>query len=156
MTELQIKVEGLDKLIKAFDQFPREVARTMSIAGHEAATKVILAEEGLGKHYPPESARAQRKEIPYYQRGAGTVYASGTAYTSENLGKKWHVRRLGSGGTEIGNVASYAERVHGDKQTELMKKIGWRKLKDVAKEKVSAVQKIYQTQINALIRRLGL
>ena len=154
MTELKIKVEGLDKLIKAFDQFPREVARTMSQAGHEAARKVILPTQGL-QNYPPETG-ANQPPTPYYQRGAGMVYKSYTKHVSENLGKKWHVRRLGSGGTEIGNVASYAKYVHGDEQAKAMAAIGWRKLKDVASEKTDKIRVVYQKWINRLIRRLGL
>ncbi len=154
MTELKVEIEGVDILLKAFVKFPREIARTMSQAGHEAARKEILATEGLGNNYPPETD-ANRPPTPYYERGRGTVTASGTNYISERLGSKWHVRRIGAQ-VEIGNTASYAGLVHGDKQRANMKKIGWRKLKTVAAEKIGAVTTIYQAHVTALIRRLGL
>ena len=155
VTELKIKVEGLDKLMKGFERFPREIAREMSQAGHESAD-VILNTQGM-RNYPPLTS-ANFPPVPYYQRGFG-VRGSSAAYNravSENLGKKWHVRRLGSGGTEIGNVASYAKYVHGDEQAKAMAAIGWRKLKDVASEKTDKIRVVYQKWINRLIRRLGL
>jgi len=58
MTELNIEVEGMDKMLKAFERFPREVARAMSQAGHEAANKEILPTSGL-RNYPPAIRRKQ-------------------------------------------------------------------------------------------------
>ena len=154
MTEVRIKITGLDKLIKAFDRFPREIARTFSQAGHEAAEQVILPTQGLRNYPPPTDANAP--PTPYYKRGTGTVTSVTTHHTSEVLKKRWHVRRTGSGSVQIGNVASYAQFVHGDEQAKAMAKIGWRKLLDVAKEKRKGITAVYQAHVTGLIKRLGL
>ena len=153
MTEIKIAVTGLDKLLAAFGRFPREITAAITQAGSDVASDVILPTQGI-QNYPPLTD-ANRPPTPYYQRGLGTVYKSGYKATSENLGKQWVVNssRLR---TEIGNRASYAEYVHGDKQARAMERIGWRKLADIAQEKLSAIQSMYQAQVDAAIRRLGL
>ena len=93
-------------------------------------------------------------------RGSGTQYKSYLKRTSENLGKKWYVKPAGLG-VKIGNPASYAKWVHGDEQAAHMGKgaripKGWKKLTDVAKDKMPKIRKIYQDAINHMIRKLGL
>jgi hypothetical protein len=153
MSNLTIEIKGLDKLLNAFEKFPREIARTLSQAGHKALNDV-LAEQGL-RNYPPYTA-ANQPPTPYYKRGQGTQYASYNKGESENLGKQWYVKREGYK-TRIGNRASYAKYVHGKKlQAKAMERIGWRKLYDVVKEKLPDIQKIYQQMVDRTIRRLGL
>jgi hypothetical protein len=153
MSDLTIEIKGLDKLLKAFHKSPREIARTLSQAGHEAANDV-LSEEGL-RTYPPPTA-ANMPPTPYYKRGQGTQYASYNKGESENLGKQWYVKREGYK-TRIGNRASYAKYVHGDDtQAKAMKRIGWRKLYATFREKRADIQKIYQQMVDRTIRRLGL
>ena len=155
MTEINIKITGLNRLMKGFKKFPLEIARGFSLAGHTAGTE-ILAQPGLGTNYPPLSTQRRPPQYPYYQRGRGTVYSSGGSdNSSENMGKKWYIRRTAAQ-VEIGNVASYAYRVHGEQQTALMKKFGWKKLEETAKKMQGRIELIYQTQVDKLIARLGL
>ena len=153
MTKIEIVVEGLDKLKRGMAQFPREIARNMSEAAHEAGKEVVET-TGLQK-YPPETA-ANKPPTPYYQRNVGTVTKSGVRATSEQYGKQFYVKREGQS-TMIGNRASYAKYLTGkDDQARAMARIGWRKLIDVAKEKVGTIKRIYQAWINKTIRDLGL
>ena len=154
MSDLQIEIVGLDKLMAAFEKFPKKVARTMSQAGHEAANKVILPTEGL-QNYPPETS-ANQPPAPYYERGKGMwTSATRNTYKSENLAKQWYAKREGYK-FRIGNRASYARWVHGKEQARAMARIGWRKLFDVAKEKLPRIQKVYQAWVNKLLRELRL
>ena len=153
MTKIEIVVEGLDKLKRGMAQFPREIARNMSQAAHEVGDKIIKT-KGLA-NYPPETA-ANKPPTPYYQRGFGMIYKNSTKGTSENYGEQFYVKREGQS-TMIDNRASYAKYLTGkDDQARAMARIGWRKLIDVAKEKVSIIKRIYQAWIDKTIRDLGL
>lgn len=149
---ISFEIKGLDKLLTALRKFPDATQKALQEAGKESA-EVVLEEKGL-RQYPPETP-ANLPPTPYYVRRRGTQYANYLAPTSENLGKKWYVKpdKLG---VKIGNPASYAKWVHGDEQANAMAKIGWRKLKEVGQKKVPAIQKIYQSAIDYVIRKLGL
>ena len=154
---ISIEVKGLDKLMAAFQKFPREVARQMSQAAHEAG-KEIIETEGL-KNYPGMTS-ANRPPTPYYIRGSGMKYKSYLKKTSETLKNRWYIRREGYN-AKIGNSASYAKYVHGDEQAHHMGPLaaipkGWKKLSDVAKDKMPEIKRIYQLHINKVIARLGL
>ncbi len=56
----------------------------------------------------------------------------------------------------IGNRASYARHVHGDKQAKAMGKIGWKQLFKTAKEKIGDIKKVYDAWVAKAIRDLGL
>ena len=153
MTKIEIVVEGLDKLQRGMAQFPKEIARNMSEAAHEAGNEIIKT-KGL-QDYPPATA-ANKPPTPYYQRGFGMIYKNSTKGTSENYGKQFYVKREGLS-TMIGNRASYAKYLTGqDDQALAMARIGWRKLIDVAKEKIGTIKRIYQAWIDKTIRDLGL
>ena len=92
MTKIEIVVEGLDKLQRGMAQFPKEIARNISEAAHEAG-KEIVETQGVQK-YPPETA-ANKPPTPYYQRGFGTVTASGGRGRSEDYGKQFYIKREG-------------------------------------------------------------
>jgi hypothetical protein len=73
------------------------------------------------------------------------------------LGTQWHIKReLSEYTTEIGNRASYAKWVHGEEQAHFMKPKGWRKLTEVATEKLGKITKVYQAWIDKCIEDLGL
>jgi hypothetical protein len=57
---------------------------------------------------------------------------------------------------KIGNIASYAEHVHGDKQAKHMAAIGWRKLWDVAKDKTKRITRIYNAWVDRALKLAGL
>jgi hypothetical protein len=150
---LTIKLKGMDKLVAAFEKFPNRIARNMRQAGDEAAKRELLRTKGL-QNYPPATA-ANMPPTPYYIRGRGMQYKSGNVGGSERLGTQWVVRAAPFR-TEVSNRASYARWVHGEDQAGHMAKIGWKKLLDVAKNKLSAIRKVYQAWVDKTIRDLGL
>ena len=155
---IEIEVEGMDKLLTGMDRFSKEIATNISAAGAEAARE-ILDTEGL-RRYPPETEANQpgryslstHREMGYYVRGRGAVSPSGLQYTtSERLGTQFYVKR-GRLDTTIGNRASYAPFVVGDKQARFHKARGWRTLWDVANEKIPEITRIFQQWINQTIK----
>ncbi len=154
MTDVHIKVVGIEKLQAALHKFPREIARYLSQAGESAAKDVVFKEEGL-KKYPPQTA-ANAPPFPYYKRGVGTQTSQWhNTGSSEKYGTQWYVKKEGMG-TLIGNRASYGIYVGGDKQPAHMKAKGWRKLVDVVTEKIPEITAIYQKWVNKLLKDLGL
>lgn len=151
---IQIEVKGLDKVIAALDKFPRKVASYMQQAGKESSDRVILPTQGL-KRYPPATA-ANQPPTPYYIRGRGTQYKYGNKGESERYGTQWHTEKRDYMDTLIGNRASYAKYLGGDEQAHFMAPKGWRKLFDVAKEKLPQIKKVYDAWVGKLIKDLGL
>ena len=149
---VHIEIKGLARLQAALRQFPAEVKRQMSQAGHDASEEVLKT-RGL-RTYPGETS-ANRPPVPYYIRGSGTETAHGNLGNSEELSKQWYVRKGWS--TKIGNRASYAKWVHGkDTQASAMARIGWIKLIDGAEKKRKQVTRIYQRFVNYTLAKLGL
>ena len=153
MTDVQITVKGLDRLIKGLGRFPREIAGYMAKAGREASEDNILKTKGLFP-YPSETA-ANMPPTPYYIRGRGTQTARGNKANSERLGTQFYTK-ASSLNTNICNRASYAKWVIGEQQASAMKRIGWKKLFDVAKEKKAKIQKVYQAWVDKALRDFGL
>ena len=153
MSNINIKIEGIEKIQAALNKFPQEIQRTIELAGEEAAQK-ILKEEGLQK-YPPLTG-ANMPPYPYYKRGTGTQTSQWhNTGSSENLGKQWHVESEGLK-TTVGNRASYARYVVGDEQPAHMARKGWKQLYPTAQSKLTAITGIYQRWIDRLIKKLGL
>ena len=153
MSDLDIEVHGIKELNAAFRKFPTKVAKNMTQAGHEASTRDILPTKGL-QRYPPATA-ANQPPTPYYVRGTGTQLKSRNLMNSENLGKQWTTRQEGWT-TRIGNRASYAKWVHGEEQAKAMGAKGWRKLLEVAKEKIGKVTKVYSDWVAKTLKECGL
>ena len=154
--DIYIKVEGIERIQAALTKFPRQIGIYVGKAGQEAAKNVILRTQGL-QQYPPAGA-GNRPPYPYYQRGLGTwTSQQHNTGKSENLGKQWYVNRdLSAYTTEIGNRASYAKWVHGEEQNRYMPFLGWKRLRQVAEEKIVQITKVYQAWINKCINDLGL
>ncbi len=150
---LEIKTEGDEQLEKALIEFTREAVRYLSAAGQESADRVILAEQGL-KRYPP-ATRANRPPTPYYIRGRGTQTGHGNRGNSERLGTRWYTRRAGAD-VELGNTASYAKWAHGEEQAWFMTIIGWKRLRQVAEDKIEQITKTYQAWVDKLLIDLHL
>ena len=151
---IKIDVQNEEKLIEAINKFPREASRYLNQAGHEAASRHVLTTIGLQK-YPAETD-ANRPPTPYYIRGRGTQYKNSNSGKSENLGKRWSVKKYQRYGVVIANNASYAQYVHGENQARVMEAIGWRKLSDVVVEKLELIKGVYQAWVDKLLRDLGL
>ena len=151
MTELKIVITGLDKIQAGLNKLPAEIRRNLSAASTEVGEE-ILNTEGL-RRYPPQRAYSG---YPRYIRGVGMAYSDGSnSYTSERLGTQFYVKGEDFV-TTIGNRASYARYVVGEFQARHMAPLGWRKLIDVAREKLPQIARIYQGWIDRAIRMLGL
>lgn len=150
---ITIEVDVAD-LMRALEQAPREVERALKRAGLESANK-ILNTRGL-KSYP-EPTSANFPPTPYYIRGRGTQYAKGNKGESERYGAQWNVRYQDlNTSVTIGNRASYAKYLAGDEQARAMGKIGWKKLKEVARDMLGEIKSIYDGWIKEALRRAGL
>lgn len=156
---MQVKLNGIDKLIKGLAQFPKEIALGMGRAGVKAGTKYIIEQDGAGNY--PGTTAANAPPAPYYVRGTGMVGANGRVLKgSETLGKQFYAKpgASGAGGfqTLVGNRASYAKYVVGDYQPPAMRAIGWRKLIDIGRENIAEIRVVYQEAVTDLIKKLGL
>ena len=153
MSALDIEIKGADKIAKALNEFEEPIRRNFQQAGDEGA-KEILNTTGLMK-YPPET-EANRAPEPYYIRGRGMQYKSTNNMRSEKYGTKFYVRQKGYG-VIIGNSASYAKWLADEhKQAEHMAALGWRKLIEVAREKLDSVRVIFDKWAQYTIDKLGL
>ena len=153
MSQDTIRIEGLDKLVESLRRYPNEMAAVARDAGEESA-KVILETVGI-QSYPPETYR-NKPPTPYYIRGRGMQSSPGyNTGKSERYGTKWSVEHSGYK-TVVGNVASYAPYLGGDKQAKVMGVIGWRKLREVAEEKKGIIKEIYIKWIEYVLRKIGL
>ena len=148
----EIKVVGLDRFRKAFAKAPSMIAQHMTRAGAQAANEVLRT-RGLRTY--PKSTAANAPPTPYYKRGVGMQYASFNAGNSERYGAKWNVKTRGYK-TTIGNVASYAPYLAGERQAQSMAKIGWLKLTDAVSKKLPQIRRIYQTWVNRALKKAGL
>jgi len=154
--DLKVRVRGLTALTEGFRRAPKAIGQAVADAS-TLAGKRIIDTVGLGK-YPPMGPGNQ-PPTPYYVRGEGTQLKSKNLHNSEKLGARFHslgeARGLGAV-IKLGNTASYAPYVVGDEQSRVMAKIGWRKLRDVAKQKLSEVGKIFEEVIGAALKQIGL
>lgn len=155
MADISIQINGLEKVQAGLEGLNGDLRKTMIYASREVSAE-ILQTEGLQKY--PGATAANMPPAPYYKRGSGTIYkGGGSSGSSENLGKQWTTKtNPGDNSFTIGNRASYAPYVHGDEQAKVMDAIGWRKLAEVAEEKIDAIQKIIQGWIDRLIVKAGL
>lgn len=148
----RIVITGLEETISKLKRFPVQLREAMGGAGAESAEE-ILDTEGL-RNYPPSTA-ANEPPTPYYIRGQGTQYANSNKGNSERYGTKFATETRGYS-TVIGNTASYSKYLAGDEQAEAMARIGWRKLFDVAKDKLPTIQLIYTRWLDRAKKQAGL
>jgi hypothetical protein len=154
MAGMNIEIVGLDKLMKKLEHFPDELQRSMRAAGEEAANEV-LSTEGLQK-YPP-AGPYNEPPTPYYIRGRGTqISPTKNLFNSEKAGTQWYVKPFGAAGTQIGNRASYAKYLFGEKQASWAPLHGWKQLYKTAKEQIHKIRDIYIAHLRRAIDKLGL
>jgi len=147
-----IVIKGMENILRKLEKFPGVIRENMGAAGAEASEE-ILNTEGL-RNYPPHTD-ANLPPAPYYIRGRGMQYASGNAENSERYGTLWNTATSGYR-TTIGNRATYAPYLGGEKQARAMKPIGWRKLFDVAQEKRAKLTAIYAAWVARAKQQAGL
>jgi phage gpG-like protein len=162
---IDIDVKGLDIVARNMKEFGDEIRRDISAAGREAGEEVVNTVGA--RRYPPATAanqpgrtRVDGSRMGYYVRGRGAMVPTrGGGYkslgNSERYGSRFTIKREGYGAT-IGNNASYAKYLGGEEQAKRMEAIGWRKLIDIANEKVHRITEIYDAWIARLINRLDL
>lgn len=151
--QVEIKVSGLEKVKQAFAKFPETISKNFKAAGIEASN-LILDTQGLRK-YPPATA-ANFPPTPYYIRGRGTQYKSYNKGESERYGTKWTATQENSYNTKMRNTASYGRYLGGEEQAAHMAAIGWRKILDVAIEKLPEIVEIFTRAVKRTIEELGL
>jgi hypothetical protein len=152
MTDIKIEIKGADKIVAGLKRFPEEIKNNFAAAGQEAAAEII-GTEGLAK-YPPETD-ANRPPTPYYIRNRGMQYKTKNTGKSERYGTQFYTKKENYG-TIIGNRASYAKYLAGEEQARHMAKIGWKKMINVAKEKISIITTIFNKWADYTIKKLGL
>lgn len=146
---INVTVTGLEALLARFGDMPSKIKSALRIAASNAGG-VITKTPGL-KLYPPSTA-ANAPPTPYYIRGRGTQLKSRNLYNSERLGSHWYIRGDGLK-IIIGNDATYAPYVHGDKQPAHMAAKGWRKLVDVAHERKAEIAAEFDRVITSIVLR---
>ena len=150
---LSIRVAGIEELRRALKDTPGALEQAMQPAGDEIG-RTILGTEGL-RRYPPTTS-ANQPPVPYYQRGQGTQYAGGNSGKSERYGTQFYVESKGYT-TTIGNRASYAPYLADDElQARSMAAKGWRKLIDVARDKIDEIKRIYDAWVAYALKKAGL
>lgn len=169
--EIQIETKELNLLTSKLNKFRGTLDKYMSAMAEEAGN-LIIKQQGL-KKYPPatEANQAGRyslknhRAMGYYIRGRGWSYplTKGGAVTgykntgsSEKYGTQFYVKREGTG-ARIGNRASYAKYLTDENdQSERMAKIGWRKMIDVAREKMPQIKKIFDKWVQKALAEIKL
>ena len=152
MTTIDVKVVDGEKVRQALRLFPQELFRALRNAGRES-TDLIKETEGV-QNYPPEGPGNQ-PPTPYYIRGRGMQYAKGNDGKSERYGTQFKTTYQ-ERSTTIENRSSYAKHVGGEQQASHLAARGWRRLVDVANDKIGDITKIYIAWVNRTIQRLGL
>lgn len=150
---LEVEVRNLEKVVNGLEQVRTELPNYVQSANQEISSE-ILSVQGL-KSYPPATA-ANQPPVPYYIRGKGMQTAYGNTGKSERLGTQWQTVAYGTLGARIFNDVTYAKYVHGEEQASFMAPKGWKKLADVARQKLTKLASIYQRWINKLIKDKGL
>jgi hypothetical protein len=151
--QIEVEVRGFDKVKEAFRRFPQAIQKNFRAAGLEASN-LILDTEGL-RTYPPATA-ANYPPTPYYIRGRGTQYKSYNKGESQRYGTRWSVTQENGYNTKMKNVATYSPYLGGEEQAGHMAAIGWRKIFEVATEKLSQIVEIYAKWVKKTIEELGL
>ena len=154
-----IEVDGIDKVRANLDLLVDDIRKDLGGAGKEAAAEVL---DTVGLRAYPRSTAANEPPTPYYIRGRGMQRGGKRVpeyndNKSQKLGTQWYTRTDYSHiGVTIGNKVTYAPFVHGEEQAGHMASKGWRKLVDVANEKIDQITAIYQGWIDRFIRMHGL
>ena len=150
---INLDVLGVDELLKHLESIPRDMQSYMQAAAAESL-RVVLNTRGI-RSYPPETA-ANKPPVPYYIRGRGMqVSQNRNLGNSERYGTKWNAVKTPYG-AKAGNSVSYARKLASDDQLPHLGRIGWRKLSDVATEKLPEIKEIFQGWVNKLLKDLRL
>jgi len=159
-TGATIEIEGLDELVRKLDDLAK---LTKVHAGMEAAALYL---KGKIAQYPPRKhitiqqaggwASDKQRRWFFWALNKGAIdvpYRRGISPGSEDLAHKWTTNYdKGKFEAVVGNNASYARFVMGDKQTKMMQMIGWKTVETVASAETKRVQEYV---IEAVMRAIG-
>jgi hypothetical protein len=153
MAEIRMTVEGLKEIAEALKETPQDMKEAIGAAGKEGAVEIT---DTTGLRAYPGAGPGNAPPTPYYVRGVGTQYATRNDGRSERYGTQFYVNTDQAYIAEIGNRASYAQYLGGENQARRMGALGWRKLLEVAIEKLPILVRIYQGWIDRALRNRGL
>jgi len=166
MTKVTLEVEGLDRLQRAMQQAPREVDRGIR-AAMTGGTEIL--KEGVATYPPASDANLPQPGVPgarWYERGRGGWYVrKRTGETvnyggSEVLGKSWttKISRTARGWLGvIGTKVSYARPVHDEtQQADYHAQRGWKTAQQSVREGAVKVQRLFNSVVRGILRRLRL
>lgn len=146
----RITVKGLNQVLAKINRIKSPAVRKRVLSAGAFQAQELIA-------VYPKSTIANSPANPtgrWYERGFGTRTATGKAYaTSETLGRRW-TTRVTANQAVVGNNASYARFVQGDKQAALHKRRGWVSTRDVA-EKPENVRKIVRAMDDQMAREVA-
>lgn len=151
---IEIKITGLKEIERKLNAIPGKL-RLMQDELTGSASRIVLTDRGGGKPFYPPTTEHNQPPTPYYERGVGEHWATHVEYNSERMHEKFITESRGWA-SHIRNTASYSPDVIGSTQKPLMKEIGWRKLIDVAREKVPEITKAWNRIVNKAIKQTGL
>lgn len=172
--KIVFEVKGLDVLARNMDKFGKEITKLGYYTRADVA-RTILDTPGLRRYPAATAANAPGRiktvtfstgktvnfRMAYYIRGRGLMVPTrggGWKQTgsSERYGTQYGTRIVPPYNVAIFNRASYGHWLAGDDQAKAMAAIGWRKLYDVAVEKIGEITEIYQGWIDRIIRKFNL
>ena len=155
-----IEIEGLDEAVRKLES----LAQLKKVhAGIRAAGMYLKGKEAIYPRYKHISIASlggwksdkQRKWF-FWALNKGKIdvpYRRGQSPGSEDLAAKWTSKYdKNKFQAVVGNNASYARLVMGEKQTEMMKRIGWKKVDVIAKEET---RKVTELMIDAVRRAIA-
>lgn len=151
-SDVSVEIRGLKELDARLKKLGVSLNKYAS-QGMVQASKDVLKTQGLQK-YPPIT-EANQPPTPWYLRGVGMQYKNRNDGKSERYGTQWHTEKV-SWGAKVGNRASYAPYLAGDEQARAMGVIGWRKLKDVVKERTPKIKSTLDAWIKKAMKDAGL
>ena len=170
-SEITIDTKELNYLVSKLKKMKTSLARYLSQMAHEAG-EYVVKQPGL-KRYPRSTeanqpgrwSLATHRPMGYYIRGRGWSYPltkNGVVtryknlHNSERYGTQFYVKREGDH-ARIGNRASYAKWLTDEQdQSKKMAAIGWRKLIDVAREKMPQIKRIFNKWVQKALKESGL
>lgn len=172
MAERVIEIEGLDELYRALEEMPDKAVPLVE----KAMIRGLLSVQGRVEPYPPQPDRNRAGTFNTYVRGIGhfpkSSFVGGRrkkrgAYTpgphggkvrrvSERLGSRWAIKVVTDVGNvsvtgTLGNNASYANVVQGDRQAAHHALTGWVTLDDAVDQSVEDVEAAFDEAIDQVV-----
>jgi hypothetical protein len=150
---MPIETNGLEAITRKLDALGRPDAFRIPMT-----QAVQFVHRGVAKYPPSSSANSPKTHGGWYERGFGTKYRrrDGTItgrQTSETLGRRWTTDVTPSGRLgRIGNNASYAVYVQGEKQARWHKQRGWVNAPEWVEEHSRDIVRFFEAHYQKLLQ----